>query len=207
MRTRAAVLYAMEKPQPYTESLPLVLEEVELEPPGVGEVLVEVVGAGLCHSDLSTINGSIPRRLPMILGHEASGIVREVGAGVKDLQVDDHVVFSFVPTCGRCLYCSIGRPALCENGSRTNLAGTLLNGTVRFHKSDGQPVLHFLGVSAFSQYTVAAQESLIKIEKSIPLDKAALFGCGVLTGVGAVINTAHVLPGEPVVGKWLGRPL
>ncbi len=204
MRTRAAVLYAMEKPQPYTESLPLVLEEVELEPPGTGEVLVELVGAGLCHSDLSTINGSIPRRLPMILGHEASGIVREVGAGVKDLQVDDHVVFSFVPTCGRCLYCSIGRPALCENGSRTNLAGTLLNGTVRFHKSDGQPVLHFLGVSAFSQYTVAAQESLIKIEKSIPLDKAALFGCGVLTGVGAVINTAHVLPGEPVVVFGLG---
>src|SRR5581483_785046 len=139
----------------------------------------------------------------MILGHEASGIVREIGPGVKDLAPDDHVLFSFVPTCGHCLYCSIGRPALCENGARANLAGTLLSGAVRFHKND-QRVLHYLGVSAFSQYTVAAQESLIKIDKSIPLDKAALFGCGVLTGVGAVINTAKVSPGEPIVVFGLG---
>ncbi|QBD78810.1 alcohol dehydrogenase [Ktedonosporobacter rubrisoli] len=204
MRTRAAVLYEIEKPEPYATSQPLVIEEVELDPPGPGEVLVEIVGAGLCHSDLSAINGSIPRYLPMILGHEASGIVREIGPGVKDLQQDDHVVFSFVPSCGHCLYCAIGRPALCENGSRTNMAGTLLSGDVRFHKPDSQRILHYLGVSAFSQYTVVAQESLIKIEKSVPLDKAALFGCAVLTGVGAVINTARVAPGEPVAIFGLG---
>src|SRR2546429_117551 len=136
--------------------------------------------------------------------HEASGIVREVGPGVKDLAVDDHVVFSFVPTCGHCLYCSIGRPALCENGSRTNQAGTLLSGAIRFSRTSREPIYHFLGVSAFSRFTVAAQESLIKIDPSIPLEKAALFGCGILTGVGAVLNTAHVQAGEPVVVFGLG---
>ncbi len=204
MRTRAAVLYEREKPEPYAESLPLVIEEVELEAPGAGEVLVEIVGVGLCHSDLSTLNGALPRPLPMILGHEASGIVREVGAGVKDVLVDDHVVFSFVPICGHCQYCAIGRPALCERGAKTNLGGTLLDGAVRFHTADGRPVMHYLGVSAFSQYTVVAQESLIKIEKDVPLDKAALFGCAVLTGVGAIMNTAKVSPGEAVVIFGLG---
>ena len=204
MRTRAAVLYEREKPEPYAKSLPLIIEEVELEAPGEGEVLVEIVGAGLCHSDLSTLNGALPRPLPMILGHEASGIVREVGAGVKDLQVDDHVVFSFVPICGHCQYCAIGRPALCEGGAKANLAGTLLDGAVRFRAEDGQAIKHYLGVAAFSQYTVAAQESLIKIDKDVPLDKAALFGCAVLTGVGAIINTAKVVPGESVIIFGLG---
>ncbi len=204
MRTRAAVIYEMEKPQPYAETRPLVIEEVELEPPGPGEALVKIVSAGLCHSDLSTINGTIPRQLPMILGHEASGIVREVGPGVMSVKPDDHVVFSFVPTCGHCLYCAIGRPALCENGTKANNAGTLLDGGVRFRQPGGQPIFHYLGVSAYSQYTVAAQESLIPIEKTIPLDKAALFGCAILTGVGAVMNTAQVRPGEPVVIFGLG---
>jgi alcohol dehydrogenase len=204
MRTRAAVIYEMEKPEPYAQTLPLVVEEVELDAPGPGEVLVELVGAGLCHSDLSTINGTIPRLMPMILGHEASGIVREVGPGVSEVKPDDHVVFSFVPTCGHCLYCAIGRPALCINGTKANNAGTLLDGSVRFHQPGGQPILHYLGVSAFSQYTVAAQESLIKIDRAIPLDKAALFGCALLTGIGAVINTAQVKPGEPVVIFGLG---
>src|SRR5215210_3380357 len=135
MRTRAAVLYEMEQPQPYAESRPLRVEEVELADPGPGEALVEIVGAGLCHSDLSTINGSRPRPLPMVLGHEASGIVREVGAGVKELMAGDHVVFSYVPNCGYCLYCATGRPALCENGARTNTAGTLLSGSVRFQRT------------------------------------------------------------------------
>ena len=193
MRTRAAVIYEMEKSEPYAQTLPLIVEEVELDAPGPGEVLVELVGAGLCHSDLSTINGTIPRLMPMILGHEASGIVREVGPGVSEVKPDDHVVFSFVPTCGHCLYCAIGRPALCINGTKANNAGTLLDGCVRFHQPNGQPILHYLGVSAFSQYTVAAQESLIKIDQAIPLDKAALFGCALLTGIGAVINTAQPL--------------
>src|SRR5262245_22572782 len=134
MRTKAAVLYEMSRPRPYAESLPLVVEDLELDAPGQGEVLVELVGAGLCHSDLSTIDGSRPRPVPMVLGHEASGIVRDVGPGVASLKPDDHVVFSYVPTCGRCLCCAIGRPALCEYGAAANVAGTLLGGGVRFRK-------------------------------------------------------------------------
>src|SRR5215217_3171089 len=134
MRTQAAVLYEMSKPRPYAHSRPLVIEDLELEGPGPGEVLVEIAAAGLCHSDLSTINGSRPRPLPMVLGHEASGIVREIGAGVVDLKPDDHVVFSFVPTCGRCICCATGRPALCERGAAANTAGTLLSGGVRFSR-------------------------------------------------------------------------
>ena len=203
MRTKAAVLYEMQKPRPYAQSSPLVLEDLELDGPGYGEVLVEVVGAGLCHSDLSTIDGSRPRPLPMVLGHEASGIVRELGPGVTDLKVDDHVVFSFVPTCGRCMCCATGRPALCESGAASNTAGTLLGGGVRFGKGSTR-VLHHLGVSAFSQYTVAAGASLVKIDRAVPLDKAALFGCAILTGVGAVLNTAHVAPGQSVAVFGLG---
>src|SRR5262245_5587624 len=132
MRTRSAVLVEMRRPRPYAQSRPMVVEDLELDAPGRGEVLVETAAAGLCHSDLSTINGSRPRPLPMVLGHEASGIVREVGPGVADLKPDDHVVFSFVPTCGRCPCCATGRPALCERGAASNTAGTLLGGGVRF---------------------------------------------------------------------------
>jgi alcohol dehydrogenase len=166
--------------------------------------MVEVVGAGLCHSDLSTMNGSRPRPMPMVLGHEAAGIVRELGPHVRDLQPGDHVIFSFVPMCGRCLYCSMARPALCENGNRANAAGTLLGGSRPFKDRQGRILHHHLGVSAFAQYTVAAQESLITISPSIPLEKAALFGCAVITGVGAVINTARVEPGTAVAVFGLG---
>lgn len=206
MRVQAAVLYEMNKPTPYADSWPLVIEDVELEPPGPGEVLVEVLGAGLCHSDLSVINGSLYPKLlhPMILGHEASGIVREVGPEVHEFQVDDHVVFSFQPTCGHCHYCQIGRPVLCINGRVANNNGTLLTGATRFRTLDGRRISHFIGVSSFSRYTVAAEGSLVKIEKDVPLEKAALFGCGVTTGVGAVINTARVAPGESVVIFGLG---
>lgn len=206
MRVHAAVLYEMNKPVPYAESRPLVIEEVELEPPGSGEVLVEVVGAGLCHSDLSVINGSMYPQLlhPMVLGHEASGIVREVGPEVKEFQVDDRVVFSFEPMCGHCHYCAIGRPVLCIHGRAANNNGTLLSGATRFRTLDGRRISHFIGVSSFSRYTVVAQESLIKIEHDIPLEKAALFGCAVITGVGAVMNTARVAPGESVVIFGLG---
>jgi alcohol dehydrogenase len=203
MRTKAAVLYEMGKPQPYANTAPLVVEDLELDAPGTGEVLVELVGAGLCHSDLSTINGSRPRPVPMVLGHEASGVVREVGPNVADLKVDDHVVFSYVPMCGRCLCCATGRPALCETGAASNVAGTLLGGGVRFHKGENR-MLHHLGVSGFSQFTVAAQESLIRIDPSVPLPTAALFGCAILTGVGAVTNTAKVAPGQPVAIFGLG---
>jgi alcohol dehydrogenase len=204
MKTIGAVLYKMEEPAPYAESRPLVVEELDLDGPGPGEVLVEIAGAGLCHSDLSVIDGARPRVMPMVMGHEASGIVRDLGPGIRDLAAGDHVVFSFVPACGHCLPCATGRPALCENGARTNLTGTLLAGTRHFHNQDGSALHHHLGVSAFSQYTVAARESLVKIDPSVPLDIAALFGCAVLTGVGAVFNTARVAPGSGVAVFGLG---
>src|SRR5688572_5620114 len=204
MRTRAAVLSEMGRPRPYAQSKPLVIEDLELDAPGDGEVLVEIAAAGLCHSDLSTIDGSRPRPLPMVLGHEASGVVRQIGPGVFDLAPGDHVVFSFVPSCGRCRPCATGRPALCENGARSNLAGTLLGQGRRFRTGTGQEVSHHLGVSAFSQLTVVAQESLVTIDRELPLQQAALFGCAVLTGVGAVVNTARVEAGASVAVFGLG---
>ncbi|HEV8663554.1 MAG TPA: zinc-dependent alcohol dehydrogenase family protein [Candidatus Methylomirabilis sp.] len=204
MKTTSAVLYEMEKPPPYAESKPLVVEELELEGPGPGEVLVEIAAAGLCHSDLSVMNGSRPRPLPMVLGHEASGVVAEVGTSVEGLKAGDRVVFSFVPMCGRCTPCAVGRPALCERGGQANGRGTLLSGARRFKSRRGEPLHHHLGVSAFSRYTVAAQESLIPIPSEVPLEKAALFGCAVMTGVGAVVNTARVEPGARVAVFGLG---
>ena len=201
MKTRAAVLYEMGLAQPYAESLPLVIAEITLAPPGPGEVLVEIRAAGLCHSDLSVVDGSRPRVMPMVLGHEASGIVREVGptTGAPEFAPGDQVVFSWVPVCGRCRFCVSGRGALCEPGGAANIAGTLLNGARRFTESRSQPPQacnHHLGVSAFSQFTVAAQESLVKIDDSLPLEVAALFGCAVMTGVGAVLNTASLPSGS-----------
>lgn len=204
MKTRAAVLYEIGAALPYSESIPLVVDEISLGEPGPGEVLVEIVGAGLCHSDLSVVDGSRPRPLPMVLGHEASGIVREAGTGVTEFAPGDHVVFSWVPVCGRCLYCASGRGALCEPGVQANIDGTLLNGARRFTDAAGSVCSHHLGVSAFSQFTVAAQESLVKIDSAFPLEKAALFGCAVVTGVGAVVNTARVEAGSSVAVFGLG---
>lgn len=204
MKTRSVVLYEMRKSHPYVESKPLVLEELELEGPGPGEALVEIAAAGLCHSDLSVVDGSRPRLMPMVLGHEASGVVVEVGAGVDDLKVGDHVVFSFVPACGHCPYCAAGRPALCERGNAANAKGTLLGGGRRFRNRQGELIHHHLGVSAFSRYTVAARESLIAIPRQVPLHKAALFGCAVLTGVGAVVNTVRMEAGARVAVFGLG---
>lgn len=203
MRTRAAVLYEMGRPRPYGETQPLRLEEVELEDPGPGEVLVEVEAAGLCHSDLSVIDGTRPRVMPMVLGHEAAGVVRAVGPGVTEVREGDRVVFSFVPACGRCRFCAVGRPALCERGNAANVQGCLLDGSCHFHRGE-QTLHHHLGVSAFSRYTVAAQESLVRIEANVAPEVAALFGCAVLTGVGAVFNTARVEPGSPVAVFGLG---
>jgi alcohol dehydrogenase len=204
MKTKAAVLYESGRPRPFAESLPMVIEELTLAAPGAGELLVEIAGASLCHSDLSVIDGSRPRELPMVLGHEASGTVREVGAEVTEFSPGDHVVFSFVPVCGRCLYCASGRAAMCEPGARANLAGTLLSGARRFTNSQAQACNHHLGVSGFSQFTVAAQESVVKIPADFPLVQAALFGCAVLTGVGAVVNTARVTAGAAVAVFGMG---
>jgi alcohol dehydrogenase len=204
MKTKAAVLYEMERPRPYADTHPLALEELELAPPGPGEVLVEIAAAGLCHSDLSVINGTRLWPIPLVLGHEAAGIVREAGAGVTDLKSGDHVVFSFLPVCGRCLNCVSGRGWLCERGVAANRAGTLLTGACRFSHSDGRKLFHHLGVSGFSQFTVAARESLVKIDSDVPLEIAVLFGCAVMTGVGAIVNTAKVSPGTSVAVFGLG---
>ena len=203
MRIRAAVLNAMGAPAPYAQSKPLSIEEIELDPPGPGEVLVKIAAAGLCHSDLSVIEGNRPRPMPMALGHEAAGVVEEVGPGVDDLKKGDHVVMVFVPSCGHCLPCSEGRPALCEPGAAANGAGTLLSGGKRLHRN-GQDINHHLGVSGFAEYATISRRSCVKVDRELPLDEAALFGCAVLTGVGAVINTAKVPAGTTVAVVGLG---
>ena len=203
MRVKAAVLRETGLPPPYATSRPLDVVELDLAPPGHGEVLVRMGAAGLCHSDLSVIDGSRPRPTPMALGHEAAGIVEALGEGVSDLKPGDHVVLVFVPSCGRCGPCAAGRPALCEPGAKANAAGTLLDGARRL-AFRGEPVNHHLGVSAFADHAVVARESCVKIDPDLPLDLAALFGCAVLTGVGAVINTARVEPGQSVAVVGLG---
>lgn len=203
MKIKAAVLGKMGVAPPYANTKPLMIEEVDLDDPGPGEILVKIAAAGLCHSDLSVIDGNRPRPTPMVLGHEAAGIVEKLGAGVDDLQVGDHVVMVFVPSCGHCLPCSEGRPALCEPGAVANSAGTLLSGARRLHR-DGGDVHHHLGVSAFSEYATMSRRSVVKIDRELPLDQAALFGCAVLTGVGAVINTAKVAAGASVAVVGLG---
>src|SRR6266511_3514798 len=180
MKIKAAVLNKMGLAAPYAQSKPLAIEEVELDPPEQGEVLVRIGAAGLCHSDLSVIDGNRPRPTPMVLGHEAAGVVEKVGSGVDDLAVGDHVVMVFVPSCGHCLPCAEGRPALCEPGAVANGAGTLLSGERRLHRN-GTAVHHHLGVSAFAEYATVSRRSLVRIDKELPLDEAALFGCAVLT--------------------------
>ncbi len=203
MKVRAAVLQEIGRPRPYAESRPLAIEELELAPPGAGEVLVRGRAAGLCHSDLSVINGDRPRPVPMALGHEAAGEVVETGPGVADLAPGDRVVMVFVPSCGRCLPCMEGRPALCEPGAAANNAGTLISGARRLHGGAGD-VHHHLGVSAFAEYAVCARQSLVKVDPDLAFEEAALFGCAVLTGVGAVVNTARVTPGSTVAVVGLG---
>ena len=203
MKIKAAVLNKMGAEAPYAKSKPLAIEELELDDPSHGEVLVKIAAAGLCHSDLSVIDGNRPRPTPMVLGHEAAGIVEKLGPAVDDLKLGDHVVMVFVPSCGHCLPCAEGRPALCEPGAAANGAGTLLSGQRRLHRN-GTDVHHHLGVSAFAEYATVSRRSLVKIEKGLPLDEAALFGCAVLTGVGAVINTAKVSAGASVAVIGLG---
>lgn len=204
MKIRAAILDRMELPPPYAQTRPVSVETVELDAPGAGEVLVKIAAAGLCHSDLSIVNGDRPRPMPMALGHEAAGIVEELGAGVSDLQRGDHVSLIFVPSCGHCLPCMEGRPALCEPGAAANGAGTLVGGFRRLHRADNSPINHQVGVSCFAEYAVVKRGTLIKIDPELPLDIAALFGCAVLTGVGAVINAAQLKLGSTLAVVGLG---
>lgn len=203
MKIRSAILRASGVDQPYAQSKPIHIEEVELDAPQEGEVLVKIKAASLCHSDLSVINGSRPRPLPMALGHEASGIVEEVGPGVVNFKPGDTVVCVFVPSCGHCIPCAEGRPALCEPGGEANVAGTLIGGGVRLHNEEGN-IGHHVGVSAFSEYVVVSQNSLVKVDADLSFEKLALFGCAVITGVGAVVNTAKVKLGSTVAVVGLG---
>lgn len=203
MQVKSAVLREIGASVPYEESQPIKIETLELDSPEKGEVLVQIKAASLCHSDLSVMNGSRPRPVPMALGHEAAGVVVDIGPEVTDLEPGDHVVCVFVPSCGQCGPCREGRPALCERGAAANTAGTLLGGGQRLHK-ESEIINHHLGVSAFSEYAVVSRNSIIKISKDIPFEKAALFGCAVITGVGAVVNTANIRLGSTVAIVGLG---
>lgn len=203
MRIKAAVLREAGRPRPYAESRPLSIEEVELDPPGPDEVLVQIKAAGLCHSDLVAINGERPKPVPMVIGHEAAGIVVETGTAVAGFATGDHVVPAYVSSCGRCAFCAAGRPALCEPATKANGAGTLMDGTTRLHH-EGERIHHHSGVAAFAEYAVIAQQALVKIDRAVPFEQAALFGCGVITGVGAVFNTAAISPGVSVAVVGLG---
>ena len=200
MRVRGAVLREMGLLAPYSKSRPLEVAELELDGPGSGELLVKVGAAGLCHSDLSVIDGSRPRVMPMVLGHEAAGEVVDTGPGVDDFVPGDHVILSFVPACGACDACRAGRAALCDPGAAANVAGTLLGGERRWHDE----LNHHLGVSAFADHAVVSARSAVKVDPDVPYEVAALFGCAVLTGVGAVVNSAEVTMGETVAIFGLG---
>ena len=204
MKTIAAVLRAVTETRPYTDSRPLCLEEVELDAPRAGELLIRIEAASVCHSDVSVVDGSRLRPLPMALGHEAAGVVEEVGPGVPDVKPGDHVVLTFVPSCGSCPECSSGRPALCSPGALANGAGTLLHGPALLHDAAGQVIHHHLGISGFARHAVVARESAVVIPRDVPLQTAALFGCAVLTGAGAVLHTAAVRPGQTVAVYGLG---
>jgi alcohol dehydrogenase len=203
MKMKAAVMRVQGKPRPYADSHPMTIETVDLDPPGPGEVLYKIIGAGLCHSDLSTIENLRPRRLPTIPGHEAAGIVEEVGPGVTGLKRGDHVVSMFVSSCGDCRYCNNGRPNLCQSSSAARAEGTLVSGARRL-SLNGEPLNHYSGLSVFAQYAVVSQSALIKIPDDVPLEDATIFGCAVVTGVGAVLNTAQVPPGARMAVVGLG---
>jgi len=203
IKCRAAVLYSMGEARPYANSKPVKIEEIELDPPGFDEVLVKVSAAGLCHSDLSVVNGNRPRVMPIVLGHEGSGVITEIGKGVNNFSVGDHVIFVFVPSCGNCIPCKEGRPALCEPGLVAGGAGTLLSGEKKI-RLNGEFVNHQVGVSCFSEFAVVSTKSIVKVDKNLPLDEAALFGCAVITGAGAVFNTANIRAGSTVAVVGLG---
>jgi S-(hydroxymethyl)glutathione dehydrogenase/alcohol dehydrogenase len=175
---------------------PVVVETIAVDPPKRGEVTVKLGACGVCHSDLSAITGTIALPLPLVLGHEGAGVVEEVGEGVSELAKGDHVVFSFIYMCGKCRFCVAGRPVLClEQGKALT---TPLEGTPRVRDASGAPLNIFSGCGSMAEYATVSAENLIKIDPKIPLDCAALVGCGVTTGVGAVFNTAKVQPGSSV---------
>ena len=203
MKIHGAVLEASGRPRPYAQSQPIRIAELELDEPAPGEVLVKIEAAGLCHSDLSVVNGIRPRPLPMLLGHEAAGRVVRLGDGVDDLAAGQRVVMSFLPRCGECAPCRTDGRLPCTPGSVSNGKGELLTGGGRLHR-DGQVVHHHLGVSAFADYAVIDRRSLVPVDDDVPPQVAAVLGCAVLTGGGAVINAGRPKDGDTVIVVGLG---
>ncbi len=196
MKTRAAVAWEAGKP--------LSIEEIDLEGPREGEVLVRIVATGVCHTDAYTLSGADPEGLfPAVLGHEGGGIVEEVGANVRGLKPGDHVIPLYTPECGECKFCRSGKTNLCQKIRVTQGRGLMPDGSSRFSKN-GKPILHYMGTSTFSEFTVLPEIALAKIDPAAPLDKVCLLGCGITTGIGAVLNTAKVTPGSTVAVFGLG---
>lgn len=205
MKITAAVLdRSGNQPRPYGQHRPLRLAELDLDDPQPGELLIRIDAAGLCHSDLSVVNGDRSRPMPMALGHEATGIVEALGSPSDTLfAVGDRVVLAFLPACGECVRCQSGEAYLCPNGAAANGEGRMLRGGTRLHCEDGD-VHHHLGVSAFATHAVVDRRSAVKIDADVPPEIAALFGCAVLTGVGAVMNSAALRAGESIIIYGLG---
>ncbi|MGL4408170.1 S-(hydroxymethyl)glutathione dehydrogenase/class III alcohol dehydrogenase [Zoogloea sp.] len=196
IKSRAAVAWGAKRP--------LEITEVDVAPPKAGEVLVRIVATGVCHTDAYTLSGADPEGIfPTILGHEGGGIVEAIGEGVTSVAVGDHVIPLYTPECGKCKFCLSGKTNLCQAIRATQGKGLMPDGTTRFSK-DGQPIYHYMGTSTFSEYTVLPEISVAKISKDAPLEKVCLLGCGVTTGIGAVLNTAKVEPGATVAIFGLG---
>ena len=196
MKIKAAVAWGANQP--------LKIETIDLEMPKKGEVLVKMIASGVCHTDAYTLSGADPEGLfPVILGHEGGGIVEEVGEGVTTLKKGDHVIPLYIPECRECSFCLSGKTNLCQKIRETQGKGLMPDGTSRFSK-DGKPIFHYMGTSTFAQYSVIAEISLVKINSQAPLEKVCLLGCGVTTGIGAVLNTARVEKGSTIAVFGLG---
>ncbi|WP_039890416.1 alcohol dehydrogenase catalytic domain-containing protein [Mycobacterium xenopi] len=202
-RIRGAVLERIGLPRPYARSKPIDVAELDLAPPAAGELRVRIEAAGVCHSDLSVVDGTRVRPVPMLLGHEAAGVVEQVGDGVGDVAVGQRVVMAFLPRCGRCPACATEGLTPCEPGSAANAAGTLLGGAMRLSR-EGRPVYHHLGVSGFATQAVVNRASVVPVDFDVPPTVAALLGCAVLTGGGAVLNVGTPKPGDTVAVVGLG---
>lgn len=201
---RAAVVRRLGLDGSFGETRPITVEDVTVSAPGEGQVLVRVLSAGLCHSDLSAIRGLRGKPVPAVIGHEGAGVVESVGEGVHDLAPGDHVVLVFVNACGRCDLCLTGRPNLCRGSWAARANGTLIDGSRALHDEAGEHLHHWSGLSSFAEYAVVDQGSLVRIDPDVhPLD-AAVLGCAVITGVGSVVNTAQLRPGESLVVVGLG---